>query len=83
MRSASLPRQRRRGLERACKEVGSPTTIRVDQGSEFGSRNLDLRAYQRGVSPDFSQRGKPNDNCWSVFTLAEALSPQEKSNQAN
>ncbi len=31
-------------LERACKEVGFPATIRVDQGSEFVSRDLDLLA---------------------------------------
>jgi len=29
-------------LEGACKEVGLPATIRVDQGSEFVSRALDL-----------------------------------------
>jgi len=34
-------------LERACKEVSFPATIRVDQGSEFASRDL-LWAYRRG-----------------------------------
>jgi putative transposase len=29
-------------LERTCAETGHPTTIRVDQGSEFVSRDLDL-----------------------------------------
>lgn len=29
-------------LERVCAEVGYPATIRVDQGSEFVSRTLDL-----------------------------------------
>lgn len=29
-------------LERICKEIGYPETIRVDQGSEFISRDLDL-----------------------------------------
>ncbi|GGI31267.1 hypothetical protein GCM10010987_63570 [Bradyrhizobium guangdongense] len=48
-------------LERACKEAGFPATIRVDQGSEFVSRDLDLWAYQRGVMLDFSQPGKPTD----------------------
>ena len=48
-------------LERACKEVGFPATIRVDQGSEFVSRDLDLWAYQRGVTLDFSRPGKPTD----------------------
>jgi len=31
-------------LERICKSVGYPKTIRVDQGSEFVSRDLDLWA---------------------------------------
>jgi transposase InsO family protein len=33
--------------------------IRVGQGSEFAARDLDLRAYQRGVTLDFSRPGKP------------------------
>lgn len=51
-------------LERPCKEVGFLETIRVDQDSEFVSRDLDLRAYQRGVTPDFSRPGKPTDNAF-------------------
>ncbi|WP_404655230.1 integrase core domain-containing protein [Bradyrhizobium sp. USDA 336] len=51
-------------LESACKEVGFPATIRVDQGSEFVSRDLDLWAYQRGVTLDFSRPGKPTDNAF-------------------
>ncbi|OAF17052.1 transposase [Bradyrhizobium centrolobii] len=51
-------------LERVCKEVGFPATIRVDQGSEFVSRDLDLWAYQRGVTLDFSRPGKPTDNAF-------------------
>jgi putative transposase len=49
-------------LERVCNEVGFPATIRVDQGTEFVSRDLDLWAYQRGVTLDFSRPGKPTDN---------------------
>ena len=49
-------------LERVCKMVGYPKTIRVDQGSEFVSRDLDLWAYQKGVILDFSRPGKPTDN---------------------
>ena len=49
-------------LERICRNVGYPKTIRVDQGSEFISRDLDLWAYQRGVVLDFSRPGKPTDN---------------------
>jgi putative transposase len=49
-------------LERVCKMLGYPKTIRVDQGSEFVSRDLDLWAYHRGVILDFSRPGKPTDN---------------------
>src|SRR6516165_5130953 len=53
-----------RVLEGVCKEVGFPATIRVDQGSEFVSRDLDLWAYQRGVTLDFSRPGNPTDNAF-------------------
>ena len=43
-----------------CSRV--PKAIRVDQGAEFVSRDLDLWAYQRGVTLDFSRPGKPTDN---------------------
>ena len=49
-------------LEQIGREHGLPKTIRVDQGTEFVSRDLDLWAYQRGVVLDFSRRGKPIDN---------------------
>ena len=32
-------------LKSACASIGYPKTIRVDQGSEFVSRDLDLWAY--------------------------------------
>lgn len=48
-------------LERVCAEVGYPASIRVDQGSEFISRELDLWAYLKGVTLDFSRPGKPTD----------------------
>ena len=51
-------------LERVCAEVGFPKAIRVDQGSEFVSRDLDLRAYRHGVVLDFSRPGKPTDNAF-------------------
>jgi Integrase core domain len=41
-----------------------PRVIRVDQGTEFVSRDLDLWAYQRGVTIDFSRPGKPTDNAF-------------------
>ena len=34
-------------LDRVCSELGFPKSIRVDQGSEFVSRDLDLWAYTK------------------------------------
>jgi len=51
-------------LERTCAVVGYPSTIRVDQGSEFISRDRDLWAYAHGVSLDFSRPGTPTDNAF-------------------
>ena len=51
-------------LERVCGRVGYPKTIRVDQGSKFISRDMDLWAYQHGVTLDFSRPGKPADNAF-------------------
>lgn len=51
-------------LEQVCPKIGYPKTIRVDQGSEFVSRGLDLWAYTRGVTLDFSRPGKPTDNAY-------------------
>ncbi|MFN3132452.1 IS3 family transposase [Roseibium sp.] len=53
-----------RTLETVCTRIGYPKTIRVDQGSEFISRDLDLWAYQKGVTLDFSRPGKPTDNAF-------------------
>ncbi len=46
-------------LERVCHEVGYPKTIRVDNGSEFISRDMDLWAYANDVILDFSRPGNP------------------------
>lgn len=51
-------------LERVCCCIGYPKTIRVDQGSEFVSRDMDLWAYHKGVTLDFSRPGKPTDNAF-------------------
>jgi putative transposase len=51
-------------LERVCAKTGYPTTIRVDQGSELISRDLDLWAYAHGVTLDFSRPGTPTDNAF-------------------
>ena len=44
--------------------MGVPKTIRVDQGSERISRDLDLWAHLRGVTLDVSRPGKPRDNAF-------------------
>ena len=49
-------------LERICSKVGYPKTIRVDNGSECISRDLDLWACARHVTLDFSRPGKPTGN---------------------
>lgn len=51
-------------LDRICRKTGYPKTIRVDNGSEFVSRDIDLWAYPRGVTLDFSRRGKPTDDAY-------------------
>ena len=51
-------------LDKACKEAGYLKTIRLDNGSEFVSRDIDLWAYKRGVTLDFSRPGKPTDNAF-------------------
>lgn len=47
-----------------------PKTIRVDDGSEFISRDLDLWPYANDVAPDFSRPGKSTDNGfnWRLMT---------------
>ncbi|SCY15938.1 putative transposase [Paracoccus tibetensis] len=49
-------------LEWVCAQVGCPRTIRVENGSKFISRDLDLWAYANDVTLDFSRPGKPTDN---------------------
>ena len=56
-------------LERVGREVGWPSTIRVDLGRRVASRDLDLWAYQRGLTLDFSRPGKPTDNALAPATL--------------
>jgi putative transposase len=52
-------------LEEACSQSGRPKAIRVDQGSQFTSKEFDLWAYGNGVTPDFSRPGKPTDNAYA------------------
>ena len=49
-------------LEHGACELGYPKTIRVDNGPEFISKDLDLWAFTRGVTLDFSRPGRPTDN---------------------
>lgn len=51
-------------LEKATGQYGLPKTIRVDNGPEFISRELDLWAWTHGVTLDFSRPGKPTDNAY-------------------
>jgi len=51
-------------LDRVCAVVGFPKTVRVDRGSEFVFRDLDLWAYRHGVVLDFSRPGTPTDNAF-------------------
>lgn len=53
-----------RTLDQTCRCTDYPKPIRVDQGSEFISRDLDLWTYQHDVTPDFSRSGKPTDNAF-------------------
>ena len=51
-------------LDRSCRQVGYPKTIRVDNGSEFVSRDMDLWVYQRNETLDISHPRKPADNAF-------------------
>jgi putative transposase len=63
-------RQRYRGsdvvdtLQRVTAIYGTPKTIRLDNGPEFISKDLDLWARSNGVTLDFSRPGKPTDNAF-------------------
>ena len=49
-------------LERVVRERGVPTSITVDNGSEFASRAMDAWAYGHGICLDFIRPGKPVEN---------------------
>jgi putative transposase len=51
-------------LERVTPIYGRPKRIRVDNGPEFISKDLDLWAWLHGVELDFSRPGKPTDNAF-------------------
>jgi putative transposase len=51
-------------LERVTKGKGFPKRIKVDNGPEFISKDLDRWAYWNHVELDFSRPGKPSDNAF-------------------
>lgn len=51
-----------RVLERVKQKHGVPELIRVDNGSEFRSKALDLWAYANQVKLEFIEPGKPTQN---------------------
>jgi putative transposase len=65
-------------------------TIRVDQGSQFTSKELDLWAYANGITLDFTRPGEPTDNAhaksfnamcnwsaWAALVPGAGRSPRE------
>lgn len=59
----SLPAKRViRVLDEAGRTHGLPESIRVDNGPEFISKELDEWAYRYGIKLDFIRPGKPTDN---------------------
>ncbi len=63
-------------LEQAVQKYGCPKTIRVDNGPEFISKELDLWAFVHGVTLDFSRPGKPTDMPSSKASTAASLASQ-------
>lgn len=51
-------------LERVAVKRGTPKRIFCDNGSEFAGRLVDLWAYRRKVTIEFSRPGKPTDNAY-------------------
>ena len=51
-------------LNLAVAQYGVSECLRVDNGPEFISKEVDLWAYAHGVVLDFSRPGKPTDNAF-------------------
>jgi transposase InsO family protein len=51
-----------RVLQRISEHRGAPQMLFCDNGSEFSSQVMDLRAYHNQVKIDFFRPGKPTDN---------------------
>jgi hypothetical protein len=68
-------------LERL-QNVDYTKTVRVDQGSEFGSGDLDIRAYLKNVVLDFSRPGQADGHpaaskCFGGCQRAACSKPSE------
>ena len=53
-----------RTMDRLKAIRGIPNSIKVDNGPEFISKELDKWAYEHGVTLDYSRPGKPVDNAF-------------------
>ena len=51
-------------LKKAAQKHSIPKFLRVDNGPEFISKDLDLWAYTHHVTLDFSRSGKPTDHAF-------------------
>ena len=49
-------------LTKLMEERGAPAALRMDNGPEFVSNDVDAWAYHSGVKLDFIRPGKPNEN---------------------
>jgi len=56
--------QRQSALSQVIAARGAPVSIRVDNGSEFASKAMDVWAYQYRVQLDFIRPGKPVENSY-------------------
>ena len=52
-------------LERIAQAYGRPKQIRLDNGPEFISKDLDLWGWLHGIKLDFTRPGKPTDNAFA------------------
>jgi putative transposase len=56
-----------------CHQHGLPKTIRVDQGSQFTSKEFDLWTYANGSTLDFSRPSKPDNAYVESFNATVRL----------
>jgi transposase InsO family protein len=64
LKSAKIQPTWRSAGRRVALSRGAPRMIRVDNGPELISKALDRRAYESGVTLDFSRPGTPTDNAF-------------------